>query len=171
MPSCLRAFAFFFAGWLLWSCSISYNFKTQSTIDYTKTKSISIQDFPNVAQLVNASLAQKFSEALKDKYTKQTKLNILRSGGDLNLEGEITGYSFTPMAVREDMFASQTRLTITVRVRFTDNNNAENDLEQTFSAKQEFDNSKTIGEVEDELCELIIKEIVDLIFNETVAKW
>ena len=158
------------AGWLVVSCSISYKFN-QSSIDYTKISSISIKDFPNIAQLVYAPLAQQFTEALKDKYTRQTKLRVLRDGGDLDLEGEITGYNFTPLAAGDNMYASQTRLTITVRVRFTNKADSEKDFEKTFSAKSEFDNARTIDQVQDELCDVIMKEIIDQIFNETVANW
>ena len=158
-------------GWMFSSCSISYSFTGASVIDYTKVSSISIKDFPNMAPLVYAPLSQQFTEALKDKYTRQTKLQITREGGDLDLEGEITGYNFTSMAVREDAYASQTRLTISVRVRFTNNTNPEDYFEQTISAYQEFSNDSTIDQVQDELCDLIMKEIIDQIFNETVAKW
>jgi hypothetical protein len=158
------------AGWLCLSCSISYSF-SGSSIDYTKVSSISIKDFPNMAPLVYAPLSQKFTEALKDKYTRQTKLQILREGGNLDLEGEITNYSLTPQAVREDAYAAQTRLTIAVRVRYTNETNPEEDFEQTFSAYQEFGNENTIDMVQDQLCELIISEIVDQIYNGTVANW
>ena len=124
-----------------------------------------------MASYVYAPIAQKFTEELKDKFTRQTKLKILREGGDLDLEGEITGYNFTSMAVKEDAYASQTRFTITVRVRFTNNTNPDDDFEQTFSAYQEFSNTNTIDQVQDDLSVLILKEIVDHIFNETVAKW
>ncbi|MDR1723586.1 MAG: LPS assembly lipoprotein LptE [Tannerella sp.] len=152
------------------ACSVSYSL-SGSAIDYTKVSSISIKDFPNVAPLVYAPLSQKFTEALKDKYTSRTKLRILRENGDLDLEGEITGYSLTPQAVKEDAYASQTRLTINVRVRYANKSNSEEDFEQTFSAYQEFSNERTIDDVQDELCQLIIEEIVDQIFNETVANW
>lgn len=158
------------SGWLVASCSISYKLN-QSSIDYTKVSSISIHDFPNLAQHVYAPLSQQFTEALKDKYTRQTKLRVQSNGGDLDLDGEITGFNFSPLAVSENMLASQTRLTITVRVRFTNNTNSEEDFEKNFSAKSEFDSSRMIDEVQDELCEVIIKEIIDLIFNDTVANW
>ena len=158
-------------GWMLSSCKFSYSFTGPSTIDYTKVSSISIKDFPNMAPLVYAPLSQQFTEELKDKFTRQTKLQILREGGDLDLEGEITGYNFTSMAVKEDAYASQTRLTITVRVRFTNNTNPDDYFEQSYSAYQEFPNTSTIDGVQDELSSLIMKEIVDQIFNETVAKW
>ncbi|MDR2474001.1 MAG: LPS assembly lipoprotein LptE [Tannerella sp.] len=155
---------------MLSSCSISYSF-SGSSIDYSKVHSISIKDFPNVASLVYAPLSQKFNESLKDKYTRRTKLQILRDNSDLQLEGEITGYNLAPQAVREDAYASQTRLTITVKVRFTNKTNSEEDFEQSFSAYQEFSNERTIDEVQDELSQLIIDEIVDQIFNKTVANW
>ena len=158
------------AGWLITSCSISYKFN-QSSIDYTKVSSISIRDFPNLAQLVYAPLAQQLTEALKDKYTRQTKLRMIPNGGDLDLEGEITGYSFMPLAVSDNSYASQTRLTITVRVRFTNKSDPEQDFEKTYSAKQEFENTSTIDQVQDALCDVIMKEIIDLIYNDTVANW
>jgi hypothetical protein len=158
------------AGWTFSSCTISYSF-SGSSIDYTKVSSISIKDFPNISPLVYAPLSQKFTEALKDKYTRQTKLQILREGGDLDLEGEITNYTLTPQAVREDAYASQTRLTITVRVRYVNQTNPDEDFEQSFSAYQEFGNENTIDMVQDQLCELIISEIVDQIYNGTVANW
>jgi len=164
------AFAFAFTAFVISSCSISYSF-SGSSIDYTKVHSIAIKDFPNVSPLVYAPLSQKFNETLKDKYTRRTKLQILREGGDLELEGEITAYNLTPQAVKEDAYASQTRLTITVRARFTNKGNSDEDFDQTFSAYQEFSNERTIDEVQDELCQLIIEEIVDQIFNETVANW
>ena len=160
----------FLVGLLITSCSISYSF-TGSSVDYTKVSSISIKDFPNMAPLVYAPLSQQFTEALKDKYTRQTKLQVLRDGGDYDLEGEISGYNFQSMAVKDGEFAAQTRLTITVRVRFTDNTDPEKDFERTFSAYSDFSNESTIDQVQDQLCEVIMKEIIDQIFNETVANW
>jgi len=171
MKSYFSISALLLAGWLVLSCSISYKFN-QSAIDYTKTKSISIQDFPNIAPSVYAPLAQQFTEALRDRYTRQTKLKIIPNGGDLHLEGEITGYNLTPLAVTgSNMLASQTRLTITIRVRFTNKADPEKDFERTFSAKQEFSNDSLFDSIQDELCTAITKEIIDLIFNDTVATW
>lgn len=140
-------------------------------MDYSKVKSISIKDFPNMAPLVYPPLAQKFTEQLREKYIRQTRLQVLRDNGTMSLEGEITGYELTPLAVREDMYASQTRLTVTIRVRFTNQVTPEDDFEQSFSAYQEFDNSRPIESVQEELTDFIIKEIIDQIYNATVAKW
>jgi len=170
MRTLLKITGLLFTGWLVSSCSISYKFN-QSSIDYSKVSSITIHDFPNLAQLVYAPLAQQFTEALKDKYTRQTKLQLKNDGGDLELEGEITGYNLTPLAVSDNMYAAQTRLTISIRVRFTNKTNSEEDFQRTFQAHSEFENTSTIDQVQDELCDVIMKEIIDQIFNETVATW
>ena len=152
------------------ACSISYKFNGAS-IDYTKVKTIMISDFTNQASYVNPTLAPEFTEELKDIYIRQTRLEQVTSNGDLALEGEVTGYDFTPMAVKEDALASQTRLTITVRVRYMNNTNPDEDFEQSFSAYREFDSNLMVQQVESSLCAESIEEIVDQVYNATVANW
>ncbi|SEF75214.1 MULTISPECIES: LptE family protein [Parabacteroides] len=155
---------------LVTACSISYKFNGAS-IDYTKIKTITIKDFPNQAALVYPPLSQVFTETLKDIYIRQTRLQLVRSNGDLDLEGEITGYELTPMAVKEDAYASQTRLTITVRVRYSNRVTPDDDFEQTFSAYREFDSNVMLQNIQDSLCKEIVDELVDQIYNATVANW
>lgn len=152
------------------ACSISYKFNGAS-IDYTKIKSISIKDFPNQAALVYPQLSQEFTEALKDIYVRQTRLEMVNDNGDLDLEGEITGYELTPMAVKEDAWSSQTKLTVTIRVRYSNRVNPDEDFEQTFSAYREFDSTRMLQDVQGELCTEIIEELTDQIYNATVANW
>ena len=155
---------------LLGACTISYRFNGAS-IDYSKTRSIAIADFPNHAPLVYPPLSNDFSEALRDLFARQTRLEILPSGGDLALEGEITGYSLTPMAVAADSYAAETKLTITVKVRFTNNVSPSESFEKTYSAYQTFDASRQLADVQEELCATMVAELTENIFNDTVAKW
>jgi hypothetical protein len=152
------------------SCTISYKFNGAS-IDYSKTKVISISDFPNTAELVYPPLASQFSESLRDAYAKQTRLQIVKKGGDLHLEGEIVGYQLTPMAISADTYSSETKLTMTVNVRFTNNKNPEDDFEKKYTVYQTFPSSKLLNEVQDDLMKTMIADIVDNIYNDTVAKW
>jgi len=152
------------------SCLISYTFNGAS-IDYAKTKSISIVDFNNVAELVHPPLAQEFSEKLRDKYAKQTRLQLLKNNGDLHLEGEIVGYDLTPMAIGQDSYSAETKLTVTINVRFTNNVNSEDDFEKKYSAFQSFDSNKMLTDVQDELLAIMMEDIIDNIYNDTVAKW
>lgn len=151
-------------------CTISYKFNGAS-IDYTKVKTISIKDFLNQAPLVYPPLSQQFTEGVKDIYVRQTRLSLVRDNGDLQLEGEITGYDLTPMAVKEDAYSSKTKLTITVKVRYTNRTNADEDFEQSFSAYREFDSNVMLQDVQDQLCSEIIEELADQIYNSTVANW
>lgn len=155
---------------LMSACSISYKFNGAS-IDYSKVKSITIKDFPNQAPLVYPPLAQQFTEGLKDIYVRQTRLNMVRDNGDLQLEGEITGYDLSALAVKEDALSSRTKLTITVKVRYTNRTNADEDFEQSFSAYREFDSSSMLQDVQDQLCTEIVEELADQIYNATVANW
>lgn len=151
-------------------CTISYKFNGAS-IDYAKVKSVSITDFPNMAELVYAPLSNMFSETLRDKYTRQTKLQLLRTGGDLDLQGEIVGYDYVALSIGTDALAAQTRLTLTVNVRFTNRQNPEDDFEKRYSSSQTFDSNQMLSDVQDELLALMIEEITDQIYNDTVAKW
>ena len=156
---------------ILLSCTISYKFNG-TVIDYSVIKTISIQDFKNQAAMVYAPLANVFNEELKDTFTRQTRLTLERSGGDLEIEGEITGYDIAPMAISSDnTLASETRLTVRINVRYTNNTNHEEDFERSYSAYRNFDSNQLLTDVQDELIEEIVEELCDNIYNDTVANW
>ena len=147
---------------ILSSCSISYKFNGAS-INYETTKTISVANFPIKAALVYPPLEELFTNSLKNAYTRQTRLQMVSSGGDLQ-------YS-TPKAVTENAYASQTRLTISVRVRFTNTKDPQYDIDQTFSGYKDFSSDRMLTDVQDELIQQITDELVDQIFNATVANW
>jgi len=155
---------------MLSGCTISYKLNGAS-IDYARVKTISILDFPNQAPLVYPPFAQSFTEGLKEKFITQTKLKMKPREGDLQIEGEIVGYDLTPMAQQADGYASETKLTVTVNVRFTNTTNDKEDFEQKFSAFRQFTASSSLEDVQDGLLEEITKEISEAIFNKTVANW
>lgn len=155
---------------LLSGCSISYKLNGAS-IDYTRVKSISIQDFPIQASLVYAPLSPKFTEGLKDMFVRQTKLKLVKKDADLQIDGEIVGYELTPMATQADGYAAETKLTVTVNVRFVNTKKPEESFEQRFSAYQTFPSASMLEDVQDTLIEEITKEISESIFNKTVANW
>lgn len=153
------------------ACSISYKFNG-AALDYDIYKTISISQFPIRAALVYPPLQQTFENQITDMITRQTRLRVVDSNNtDLRLEGEITGYSLSPQAVNEDAYASRTRLTITVRVKYIDNKNEAQNVDQTFSAYRDFSSTELLTDVQDELCTQISKELSDLIFNATIGNW
>lgn len=155
---------------VLCSCSISYKFNG-ANINYQTTHSISIADFLNNAPMVNPSLSPLLSETVRDQYSRQTRLTVLSKGGDLELEGEIVGYDITQGSISKDGFASETKLTIRVTVHFTNNIYPEESFDKTYSAYQTFDSSQLLSDVQDQLCQIIVTEIAESIYNDTVAKW
>lgn len=155
---------------MLSSCTISYKFNGAS-INYNLIKTISVSDFPIRAALVYPPLSEVFTNSLKDAYTQQTALQMVDVNGDLQVEGEITGYDLSPQAVGTDAYATMTRLTITVKVRFTNTKEPQYDFDRTFSAYQDFSSTQMLSDVQDGLIETITDELVDLIFNATVANW
>ncbi len=155
---------------MLKSCVVSYKFNGAS-IDYSKIKSIGIADFPNNAELVHPPLAFDLSEGVRDVFRRQTRLQVLKAGGDMYLEGEITGYKLTPMAISADSYSAETKITLTVQVRFTNNVNPDDSFEKSYSANQIFDSNLMLTDVQDELCAIMILEISENIYNDTVAKW
>ncbi len=151
-------------------CSVSYKFNG-AALDYNVYKTIFVSNFPIRAALVYPPLQQTFENELLDYISRNTRLRIVDTSADLQMEGEITGYSLSPQAVTEDAYASKTRLTITVRVKYTDNKQDGKDVDQSFSAYRDFDSSEMLTDVQDELCSQISKELVDLIFNATLGNW
>ena len=124
-----------------------------------------------MAALVHAPLSANLSDGIRDLFQRQTRLQQVRRGGDLAIEGEIISYQLTPMSVSADSYAAETKLTITVKIRFTNNIAPEESFEKTYSAYQTFDASQMLSDVQDELCNTMITEIADQIYNDTVAKW
>lgn len=143
-----------------------------ASIDYTVYRTISFGDFPIRAALVYPPLQQTFENRLIDMIDQQTRLRVVdNTNSDLRMEGEITTYNLSPQAVGEDAYASQTRLTIGVRVKYINNKNPNLSKDQTFSAYRDFSSSEMLSDVQDELCNQISKDLADLIFNATLGDW
>jgi hypothetical protein len=151
------------------ACKISYSFTGVSIAPNVKT--FMVDYFPNRAKLVNPNLSQQFTDGLQDKLVKQTSLNQLRDGGDLEFSGQITEYDVKPMNIQQGDIAAQNRLTITVKVKFTNNKDHEQNWEKTFSAYGDFDSNNSLNMAEESLVPEIITKLTDDIFNASIANW
>lgn len=166
----VRLSALFIILLLVNSCSISYKFNGAS-INYDKVKTITIETFPIKSAYVYAPLGTVFNDQLQTIYMTQTRLQLVPRGGDLNISGEIVGYEQLNQSVKADGFSSETQLKITVNVRFVNNTNHAEDFERQFSAFRNYDSSLQLSSVQDGLIDEMVKEIVEQIFNATVANW
>ena len=155
---------------LLSACSVSYKFNGAS-IDYTKTKTIQIADFPIRSSYVWGPMGPMFNNELKDQFANHTRLSQVKRNGDLKIEGEITQYQQRNKSVSAEGYSAQTELSITVNVRFTNNVNHNEDFEQQFTATQSYETTRSLNSVQEELVTLMCKDLCEQIFNATVANW
>ena len=152
---------------LVTACQVRYSF-TGSQIN---AKTISIDFFPNKASIIKPSLSQTLTEAFRNKFVNETKLELVERNGELHLEGEIVGYGVKPVAIQANETAAMNRLTIRVNVRYTNTLNEEESFEQSFSSYQDYSSSANLSSVEDQLIETIVKRIVEDVFNKALVNW
>ena len=155
------------------ACKIGYSFTGASISPAVKT--VFIDFFTNRARVVNPMLSQTFTEAMKDKFVNETGLSMERDQGDLEFSGEITGYDVRPLSIQQSEqgrdFASMNRLTVTVKVVFTNNKDHEQDFNTSFSAYYDWESTRSLNEVESSAVDVIVEQLVDDIFNKSVANW
>ena len=164
LPLCLVA------SMLFTSCSVSYKFNGAS-IDYSKTKTIQIADFPIRAAYIWAPMGPMFNNELRSQFSDHTRLELVRRNGDLKLEGEITRYDQRNKGVSSEGHSSMVELSMTVNVRFTNNTKHTEDFEQQFSATSNYESTQSLNSVQDMLVEEMVKNICEQIFNAAVANW
>lgn len=152
------------------ACRISYAFNMAS-IDYTKIKTIQIDNFPIRSTYVWAPMQSIFQNRLTDIFASRTRLQQVKRGGNLQLAGEITGFDQFNKGISADGFSSQVQLKMTVNVRYTNTVNTKESFEKQFSATAEYDATQQLTAVQEELVTQMVKDITDQIFNQTVANW
>lgn len=155
---------------MLVACSVSYGLNGAS-IDYTKTKTIQIADFPIRSSYVWGPMGPLFNNELKDVFANHTRLQQVKRNGDLVIEGEITQYSQRNKSVSSEGYSAQTELSMTVNVRFTNNKNHKEDFERQFTSSKTYETTQSLASVQEELVTQMVKDLTDQIFNATVANW
>ena len=154
---------------LVHSCGI-YSFSGTSIQPDVKTVTINYFEYKDLR--VNPSLSNDLTEALKDKFRKMTRLEQVEMDGDIEVTGTVTGYDVRAMAVTAEEVASQNRLTVTIKISFTNRKHPEDDFpDKSFSAYSDYDSTQSLDAVEATLCEEIIEKLCEDIFNATVANW
>ncbi len=151
------------------SCKVSYSF-TGAAVN-PEIKTVSIQYFDNRAPLVQATLSQVFSDALRDKVQGQTSLQLVTGYGDVDFSGEIKNYETRPQAITGAETAALNRLTITVRVKFTNEVEPDKSFDTSFSRYEDYSSGTDLSSVENELIKLIVENLVEDIFNKAFVNW
>jgi hypothetical protein len=158
----------------IFSCKhIQYNQTGAGGRTLNDSVTVSVMLFTNSAPLAKPSLAQTMTESLRDFIQRQTRFTMLPSGGDLNYEGDIVGYSVAPVAITGGATdqASLNRLTITVKVKYTDDIEDRYSFEGNFSRFADFPSTTDISAVEDQLIKEITDQITQDIINRSIYAW
>lgn len=151
------------------SCGI-YSFSGTSIQPDINT--ITIGYFEYRALKVNPSLSNDLTEAIRTRFRRMTRLEQVDTDGDLEITGEVTGYTVAASAVAAGDVASKNRLTITVKVSFTNRKYPEDNFEdKNFSGYADYDSTLSLDAVEAGLTTEIVDKLVEDIFNATVAQW
>lgn len=154
---------------LLAACSISYKF-TGTSINYDIIKTIQIDNIPNRAPYGWAPMESMFNTKLQDLYANQTRLKLVKRGGDMHIEGEITGYDQYNKGISSDGLSSQVQLKMTVNIRFSCQKTNQS-WEKQFSATTQYDSNQQLSAVQEDLVTEMVRDIAEQIFNATVADW
>ena len=150
------------------SCKVSYSFTGASISPDIKT--VAIPFMTNSASLVVPTLSRTLTDALRDYFTSQTSLQTVDRNGDLEVTGNITGYTVTPVAIQGNETAAMNRLTITVNIKFVNKKNTKQNFESSFSRYQDYPVAD-LNTVQDRLIATITDQLVQDIFNKTVVNW
>lgn len=150
-------------------CAIRMTMNGASIPDNLNT--VSVQYYVNRAPLINPTLSQTFTEALKDRITNESRLRLVNGAGDCDFSGEITGYDLRAMAIQANAVSAQTRLTITVKVRFKNYKNPKVNWEQSFNAYEDFASEQNINSIEAQLVKTITDKLTENIFNKSFSDW
>lgn len=153
------------------SCGVTIKYSLSGASIPPDAKTFSVAYFPNNAPMVEPILSATLTDALIDKFSRQTRLTQVEEGGDFAFEGEITGYSSTTASVASDDFALLNRLSITVKVRFTNVIDNTMSFNKSFTAYADYDSQRLLTEVAGELVPEIVDQLVDDIFQAAASNW
>lgn len=135
-------------------------------------QTLRISTFPNYAPYQNPNLSREFTESLQDIFNNRTKLSLTNDeDADLLIDGEITGYQQTSVAIQANEVAGKNRLTITVRVRYQNNKDESKSYDKSFSAYEDFDSNQTLQQAESALLDSILEQLTSQIFNSIAMDW
>lgn len=163
-----KLFSVFFLAVTINSCSV-YNFTGTGKID---AKTFQVNYFQNTAELIEPGIDVTFTRNLQNLIQNQTNLDLTNANGDLLYEGEIVEYRIAPMTATAEQRASQSRLTITVMVRFSNKNKEADNFEKRFSFFDDFpSDTQMAGAQLTKSLDIIFERITQDIFNDSLAKW
>ena len=160
-----------------WPTSVS--FKDSGSMD-PRWKKFTVKTLENNAPNANLSYPAQLTEAIKDGIQNNTRLKLSNNidSSQVNIEGTITSYSITPIALQAGDVAARNRLTIstnyTIFINVPPLENeplTENKVTLTSTRFADYDSNLDLTTVENQLLEEINKQIVQDVINKILSNW
>ena len=164
-----KLFYYIILSYFVVSCAGGYSFTGASIEPGTNT--FYVEAFENRASIVQPILSTELTEDLISKVRSSTNLRFDSDGADIVFKGVITSYSVSPTAIQGDDRAAKNRLTITIRMTFTNNKNEKMSYEQSFTRFKDYDSELSLNDVEEALIKQINEELVEDVFNKALVNW
>jgi len=101
----------------------------------------------------------------------QTRLDLAAKRGDLQFEGIVTGYQIGNAAISSEEFTTLNRLTITVKVKYTNTIEKDKSFEKNFSRFADYDSQVNFTDIEIELVEDVNGQLTQDIFDASLGAW
>jgi hypothetical protein len=140
-------------------------------VDTSGAETFSVDYFRTQAPLASQVFAQQLTEALKDVILAQSPMDFSDNKGQLQYKGSIIGYDVKPVSVESDETASYTRLSITVKIEYTNEIEKDKSFERSFTEYADFESSLDLFSIEEELWEEITDKLVQSIYNASLGNW
>ncbi|MFN6379183.1 MAG: LPS assembly lipoprotein LptE [Flavobacteriales bacterium] len=163
-----RTVTYFFLVVLLASCTVRYSL---SGGQFSGASTFSVDLFKSQTALASPIYAQRLTESLKDLLLSQSPLKIAENNGDLRYEGFITEYRVAPVAIQGNETASLNRLSITIKVKYTNTLEPDLSFDKTFSKFADFEAAADLLTVEEGLWTEINDQLLQEIYNASVGNW
>ena len=146
-----------------------YSFRGVTISPETKTFSVGL--FVSNAQLAPPTLAQNFTERLKDKIRNNTRLSLVKDeNADLAFVGQVVGYDVVAIAPQPGQVAQTNQLKIAINVELTDNKNEKGSWKQVFTFQADFPGTSQLLSVQEQLIKTITDKILEDIFNKAFTE-
>lgn len=149
-----------------------YSFSGSSLSKEAKT--FTIQEFQSKVALGPPNLAEQLVQRLREEITQKTSLKEASSSGDIQFDGIITKFDYTPIAPRTSSgvtMGSRTQLLITVQLNYTNIHNKDFEFsKKEFTQTTDVEAGKEQTE-EASMVEEVAKKLIQDIFNASIANW
>lgn len=146
-----------------------YSFKSTS-IDPSIT-TFTVIPFESRADNGPVTLPITFSEKLKDKIRRESRLRFVDTDPDITFSGHIRDFNVISQAPTADNTSALSRLTISVQIEFENRHDETKNWSQSFSFFQEFDGRTNLLDIQEGLMEKINNQLVEDIFNKAFGDW